>query len=359
MKKLLHIALAILVASCVGGTAPQPHVTTPADSDSVQTIVNIVDTATAFTSLTPQQADSLAFRLTHHYSENFNFVVKADSLTLLPREGDLTADTCRVRRGDLIAVAAIKTVVGDSIDSVWVKVASNQTTMGWIPEQELLRSAAPDDPISEMLYALSSSRALWMTALLALGLIALVAGKTLRHKPNGTERRTRLARVFRLGKLPSPYPPLFLALVAAMAAIYATVQRSVPEFWQEYYFHPTLNPLILPPLMAALVSAMWLVVITFVAVLDEVYRHLPILHGATYVAQLLGLAMLVYLATSWAIISTQHFIVCLVIVCAIILAARHIRKQISSKSKCHGCPSCSKSGGHDTTEDCDGCNRGG
>ena len=55
-----------------------------ADSDSIR----ILD-------LTPQQKDSLIFRLTHHYTDNFNFLVKADTLILLPREGDLIQDTCR------------------------------------------------------------------------------------------------------------------------------------------------------------------------------------------------------------------------------------------------------------------------
>lgn len=294
MRKLLYIILIMLTASCVGNVTPRSHGAAPNDSDSVQTIVTIVDTVTAedttLINLSPQQVDSLVFRLTHHYSENFNFVVKADSLTLIPRDGDLITDTCRVYRNDLIAVAAIKTLPGDSIDSIWVKVASNQTTMGWISEQELLRGTTPDDPISEMLHALSSSRALWMSALLALGVIAIIIGRRKKHNTQ---------RMLKFSDLPSPYPPLFLLLVAVMASLYASVQNFVPEFWQEYYFHPTLNPLILPPLMATLVVVMWLVIITFIAILDEVYHHFYVLPGITYIAELLGLTMLIYIVISW------------------------------------------------------------
>lgn len=153
MRKLFYIILGMLIASCVGGTASYPSDSTPVDSDSVPTIVNIVDTAivedSTLMDITPKQVDSLVFRLTHHYSENFNFLVKADSLKLIPREGDLIMDTCLVYKDDVIAVAAIKTIPGDSIDSIWVKVASNQTTMGWIPESELLKGTTPDDLISE------------------------------------------------------------------------------------------------------------------------------------------------------------------------------------------------------------------
>lgn len=298
MRKLLYIILGVLIASCVGGTSSQPSNSVPVDSDSVPTIVNIVDTAivedSTLMSLTPQQVDSMVFRLTHHYSENFNFLVKADSLVLIPREGDLLTDTCRVYKDDIIAVAAIKTIPGDSIDSIWVKVASNQMTMGWIPENELLKGTTPDDLISEMLDALSSSRAIWMSAIVAIGLVAIIIGrkKTVKKKelmtlPNFLE------------EMQSPYPSLFLLLVAIMAAIYASVQNFVPEFWQEYYFHPTLNPLVLPPLMAALVVVLWLVIITFIAVIDEVYHHFYFAPGIIHLAKIIGAAMLVYLVISW------------------------------------------------------------
>ncbi|MBR1667499.1 MAG: hypothetical protein IJ693_04370 [Bacteroidaceae bacterium] len=304
MRKLLYIILAIVVASCVGGVTPPASEGTPADSDSIVTIVNIVDTTTVedttLLSLTPHQVDSLVFRLTHHYSENFNFLVKTDSLTLIPREGDLITDTCYVYDGDVIAVAAIKNVPGDSIDSIWVKVASSQFNMGWIPEQELLRGTTPDDTISEMLDALSSSRAIWMSALVAIGIIALFLGR----KKNVNKKEFLLKELphtfgYFLSEMTSIYPPLFLALVAVMASLYASVQNFVPEFWQEYYFHPTLNPLVLPPLMAALVVAMWMVIITFLALIDEVYHHFYFLPGITYLAKITGIAMLVYLIISW------------------------------------------------------------
>ena len=298
MRKLLYIILGTLIVSCVGGTASSPSDSTPADSDSVLTIVNIVDTAivedSTLMDMTPQQVDSIVFRLTHHYSENFNFLVKADSLKLIPREGDLMMDTCHVYKDDVIAVAAIKTVPGDSIDSIWVKVASNQSTMGWIPESELLKGATPDDLISEMLDALSSSRAIWMSAIVAIGLVAIIIGrkKTVKKKELMTLPNF-------LDEMQSPYPAFFLLLVAIMASIYASVQNFVPEFWQEYYFHPTLNPLVLPPVMAALVVVLWLVIITFLAVIDEVYHHFYFLPGIIHLAKIIGAAMLVYLIISW------------------------------------------------------------
>ena len=307
MKKLLYIIFAVLIASCVGGSVSHPTETNPLDSDSIPTIVNIVDTAiasdTTLMVLSPQQMDSLEFRLTHHYSENFNFQVKADSLILIPREGDLITDTCHVYRGDIVAVASIKTIHTDSIDSVWVKVASSQRIMGWIPEGDLLKGAIPDDAISQLLNTLSDSRAIWMSALIMLGAIAIVLG---RKKEMRTWQPAQILNEVRawhpqdfLAEMKSISPPLFLLLVAFMASLYASVQNFVPEFWQEYYFHPTLNPLVLPPLMATLVVMMWLVIITYLAVIDEIYHHFYFLPGITYLAKLTGAAMCTYLIVSW------------------------------------------------------------
>lgn len=322
MKKLVYLFLSVLVASCIGGVVPKPDSAAPKDSDSVPTIVNIVDTTTVEDTtkmaLTPQQADSLMFRLTHHYSENFNFLVKADSLTLIPREGDLMIDTCRVYRGDVVAVAAIKIVPSDSIDSVWVKVASNQYNMGWIPEHDLLRGATPDDIISEMLDALSGSRAIWMSALLVLGILAVVVGKK-------QVRKQQILHFF--DEMNSCYPFLFLLLTAIMATLYASVQNFVPEFWQEYYYHPTLNPLVLPPIMAALVVTTWLVIITFIALTDEVYHHFYFIPGVTYLAKLVGVAMFVYLLVSWSTLFYVGYPLVAVLAYHLLRQAWHVIRQ--------------------------------
>ena len=279
------IPLLFLLMSCVGGSVRE-------NSKPTDTIVNIVDTASVkpdsvLLNMSPQQIDSLIFRLTHHYSTNFNFVVKTDSIMLIPREGDVS-DTCYVKDGELIAVAA----VSNHIDTLWVKVAHDQNTMGWIAESELLRHSSPDDPISEILYALSGSRGIWMSIFAAIGLSAFFVKR----------RKNNKMRLFSLEQMQSPYPSLFLALIAAMALLYSTVQNFVPEYWQEYYFHPSLNPLMLPPIMAMLVVLVWLLIITFLAVCDEVYHHFDVLDGALYIFELLGVGMIVYLVVSWTTI---------------------------------------------------------
>lgn len=297
----LHIFLLMLAAAlalCANADAMNEY---SADSDSVR----ILD-------LSPQQKDSLVFRLSHHYSENFNFKVKADSLVLVPREGDLIQDTCMVYDGDLIVVAEIKGIPGDSIDSVWVKVAHDQMTMGWIPEHELTAGAIPNDEISELLYAMTNSRMFWMTALLVFGVFAYLL-----HR--GESRQLYLLK---FNEMDSVYPFLFLILVGLMASVYATVQNFVPEYWQEYYYHPVLSPIGLPFIMALLLVLAWSVIIVFIAVVDEVYNHFYFIPGMAYIFELLGLAMFVYLFISWSTLVYVGYVLLPCLVYAIVWAYR-------------------------------------
>ena len=84
------------------------------------------------TPLTERTIDSLSFFQTHHYTNNYNFVVRADSLVLLrqmPEEevAGMNTDSFCVYRGDHVAVADIKIVPADSIDSVWVQLANDNS----------------------------------------------------------------------------------------------------------------------------------------------------------------------------------------------------------------------------------------
>ncbi len=296
MKKALYILLSVMLVLICSCTSEQERGEDIAVIDSLNDkALSMRDSVVgasvedSLLNLTPRQVDSLMFRLSHHYSENFNFVVKADSLTLIPREGDIALDTCKVYDGDVIVVASIKTIPGDSIDSVWVKVAHDQYTMGWVLEEELLKSTVPDDMISEMLDALTGSRGFWMSSVVLAG----VVGFLLRR------RRNNGLQILRFEEMDGFYPCLFLTIIAVMASLYASIQNFLPEYWQEYYYHPTLNPLQLPLVMACLVVLVWLVIIVYIAVIDEVYHHFYFVPGVTYLLELTGIAMCEYLIVSW------------------------------------------------------------
>ena len=84
--------------------------------------------------LTPSQRDSLTFAMHHHYSENYNFLVKSDSLLLYSQQpeevvGGMMVDSFRVAHDSPLVVADI-VILPSSVeafgDSVWVKVARDQ-----------------------------------------------------------------------------------------------------------------------------------------------------------------------------------------------------------------------------------------
>ena len=74
-----------------------------------------------------------AFYNTHHYRQNYNFVVKADSLALLRQQPEellngLPTDSFYVKKGNHIVVVDIRLLKNDAVDSVWVQVARYQHT---------------------------------------------------------------------------------------------------------------------------------------------------------------------------------------------------------------------------------------
>ena len=147
----------------------------------------------------------------------------------------------------------------------------------------------PDDPISQVIDALTTSRYIWMSVVVFLGLLGFVLKR----------RGLRRLQIFRFDEMDSFYPTLFLILVSLVACLYVSIQHFTPEFWQEYYFHPTLNPLILPPVMAILLTLVWAVIIVFIAMLVDVYHHFYFFPGLMYILEMLGAAMISYLIIKW------------------------------------------------------------
>ena len=321
----------------VSGSASDKSKQNPTAEESTDTVPK----------LTPQQVDSVVFRLTHHYGPNFNFELKADSMILVPREGDLIQDTCVVRNKDLLVVAQIKRIeASDSTmeDTFLIKVAHDQTTMGWVKESELLENAVPDDPISQLIDFMTGSRAIWMSSFLGFGVIAFFFRKMRKQKMSiGFSD----LKVVDLIEMDSFYPPLLLILVACVAALYASVQNFVPEFWQEYYFHPTMNPLLLPPIMAVLVTLVWLTLIVIVAVVIEVYNNFYSFRGIIYLFEIAGLCMLVYLLISWTILIYVGYLLLPILIAYLIyyyfkyirctMTCGHCGRKIREKGICKHC----------------------
>lgn len=340
MKKGLTFLYLILLCIAISGCEEKssPLADREPDTlavDSPLTPVTKIDSV-YISQLTNDQIDSLEFRLTHHYTINDNFKVLADSIKLVPRE-DEQSDTTYAFRDEMLAIVRVKrnfvsaedslelsqadvnlmksmeeatqevdkvsptpsgidlstasdSVVATPADTVWVKVATEHKTMGWITESTLLKHTVPNDSISELLRSLTNTRLLWMGGLLLLGILGVYLHRWYNKKN---------VRMVKINEMDSLYPFLFMMLIALLACLYSSIQNFAPEYWQEYYFHPTLNPFLLPPVMALLVILVWLIIIVFIALLMETYSHFSFARGVAYFLEIMGASMFVYLFISW------------------------------------------------------------
>jgi len=267
--------------------------------------------------LTEAQLDSISFYTTHHYTQGYNFVVSRDSFFILEQQnemmpvpdiltaemtaGDETSpmlsmvDSIWLRRHDHLVVADIRSVPTDTIDSVWVKVARDQLTLGWTRESDLLGAVSPDDPISQFIDFFSDAHLLVFMAF-----CVMVGGAY------GVRRLLRKgARIVHFNDIPSFYPTLLCLFVAASAVLYSSLQLFVPESWRHFYYHPSLNPWALPWYLGLFVSSVWAILIVAIATVDDVRHFLPLGEAILYLFGLAAVCAVCYVVFS---VTTLYYI---------------------------------------------------
>jgi len=262
--------------------------------------------------LTDQQKDSISFYTTHHYSQNFNFIVRSDSLQLIlqhPTEyvNGLQVDTFYIHHGDRIVVADITTMPSDTIDSIWVKVARDQQTFGWIHERHLLADVSPDTPISLFIDYFSKTNTLIFMSIFVIVFTVFVF-----------QRLFRLgAKIVHFNDIDSFYPTFLCLMVATSAVLYSSIQLTAPESWRHYYYHPTLNPFSVPVHLGLFLLSVWMLIVLGLAAVDDVRRHLKALDAFFYYIGLAATCGVVYMVFS---VSTIYYIGYLLYVAYVIAA---------------------------------------
>ena len=279
--------------------------------------------------LTPERLDSIAFAETHHYYEGYNFEITSDSMSLLCDVPNLFSSLSRdslvhVYRGDRVVTVSIMIMPTDSLDSVWVKLARDQRTMGWVHEADLLEKASPDDPISQFIKAFSNSHLLVFFYMIIASAVFYLY-RVMRHKR---------MRIIHVNDIESFYPTLLCLSVSGAATFYALMLRYVPETWQEYYFHPTLNPFGLPFILSAFLFMVWLLVILFIAVVDDVRRQLDFTDAFTYLLGLLCVCVLLY---TFFTLTITHIVGVPCLVAYAYFAVRRYMKYSRPKYVCGKC----------------------
>ena len=274
--------------------------------------------------LSKQQLDSISFSTTHHYTQNYNFLVRSELLPLADNIGDMAFDTMYVTKGQRIVVADIETIPSDTIDSIWVKVARDQITQGWIRESELLEGVSPDDPISQFIDFFSNTHLLIFLALLVIVCSAYAMRKLLRRK----------AYIVHFNDIDSFYPTLLCIFIAASATLYATIQNFGAEQWRHYYFHPSLNPFNLPFVLGLFVSSVWAIIIIGVAAIDDTIRRLVAFDALLYLLGLGAVCAVLYVVFS---ILTLYYIGYLLLPAYIFFALHQWFRHARAPFRCGNC----------------------
>ena len=240
-----------------------------------------------------RQLDSISFSTTHHYTNKYNFLVFKDSLELMRQQPEeyisgLKVDTFAVKKNHLLVVTDIRMVPQDSIDSVWVQLATENNDFGWVRESKLLRRVVPDDPISEFIMTFSNVHLLMFLVVIVVIAMAYLVRKVFHS--NG--------KIVHFNDIDSPYPVTLVLLVSISAAFYGWIQSFEPEMWRHFYFHPSLNPFAVPHLLGVFLALVWAVLIVALACVDEVYHRLTFGEGLLYLGGLAGVCVLDYIIFS-------------------------------------------------------------
>lgn len=314
MTRTLKYLLLLIVASVLHGCY---HQRTPSQDGQPTVISEASDNV------------PLDFESTHHYSRNYNFVVKTDSLPLIHQQPDeainnLPTDTLYIKRNDHIVVADIRILSNDRIDSVWVQVARDQSTFGWIHEKQLLQNVVPDDPIAQFISTFSD-----MHLLIFLIIISVIAISYILHnifKKN--------AYVVHFNDIDSIYPTLLAICVAAAATLYSSIQLFAPDTWRHFYYHPSLNPFSLPLILGIFVSSVWALLIVALAAFDDVKNQLSIPEATMYLCGLAGICAANYIIFS---IATLYYIGYVMLAAYVLFAIRTWVKGNHGKYVCGNC----------------------
>ena len=274
---------------------------------------------TSLTEYTSKQLDSIAFFSTHHYTNKFNFVVFKDSLELIRQQPEeflsgLPIDSFAVKKNRLLVVTDIRMVPQDSLDSVWIQLATEDNTFGWTRESKMLPQVVPDDPISYFIMTFSNVHLLiFLVVILLIAVVYLV-----RKICHGN------VKIVHFNDIDSPYPTAMVLMVSVSATFYATIQTFEPDVWRHFFFHPTLNPFAAPTVLGLFLATVWAIVILGVACIDEVHHRLTFGNGVLYLGGLASVCAVDYIIFS---VTTLYYIGYLLLLVYLVFAIRAYIKR--------------------------------
>ena len=233
-------------------------------------------------------------------------------------------DSLIVYKNDHLVVADIRIMSADSIDSVWVQVARDQQTFGWIHESKLLPNVVPDDPISLFISTFSDIHLLVFLVIIVLISVYYIMRKLL----------SASLPIVHLRDINSIYPTLLVLLVATSATFYASIQLFAPQVWHHFYFHPTLNPFSVPLPLNLFLLSVWAILLIGLAAIDDVRHLLPLGDAVLYLCGLAAVCAVNYIIFS---VSTLYYIGYPLLIVYVYWAIKRYIKMPRIKFVCGNC----------------------
>ncbi len=169
-----------------------------------------------------------------------------------------------------------------------MQLATQNAEFGWTHESELLPAVVPDDPISQFISTFSDQHVLYSLIVVILIALLYLLFKVNRHN----------AHIVHFNDIDSFYPALLAVIVAVAATFYASLQLFALELWQQFYYHPTLNPFSVPGLLSIFLLSVWAIIIVGVAVLDDIRGKLPFGETLLYLGGLAAVCAVNYIVFS-------------------------------------------------------------
>ena len=261
----------------------------------------------------------------HHYSQNSNFIVVADSIVLICQQPDeLPFDSLTIYKDDCIVVADVMQLPINEDDSVWVKVARDQYTQGWISERKLLSMVVPPDPVSYFISLFSYVPLLFIITTVLFLVITYYKKKVCNHD----------VYFVHINDIKSFYPTLLTVLIAIASVYYATLKMVDFETCRHFYFYPSLNPFDLPLQLCLLIMLSWLIFIVLIATIEEVFKKLNANNAVVYLIGLLMICLLNFLVYT---ILTPYYIGYFLLVIYILWSYKFVAKMFKNKFICGNC----------------------
>lgn len=126
----------------------------------------------------------------------------------------MEVDSFPAYKHDMLAVAEIRIIPTDSIDSVWVELATEDSRFGWTRESQFLNKVVPDDPISQFISIFSDVHLIIFLVVIGVIVISYWIRHLLKHK----------APIVHVRDINSFYPSL-LAMLVATSATFMPISR--------------------------------------------------------------------------------------------------------------------------------------